>query len=306
MTVSQLSFGCHNLTGGSSWRRSHRLVRCALDLGIRRFDVAPSYGLGTAERTLSYALGQSRYNSNIEITTKFGIAAPRYGRLASWIREPYRGLRQLRPSPTFSSSAWHSVAPRPFKGTALQAADASLRALRVDRIGVFLSHERLDDELAKSFGDAMLDLQRRGMVARVGCSGDVSNISYMLDRAKGAAEILQVPLHQQAQVEAQDKREIRIFNIGKIARKLLQNETFAVVEPDLVDAIPSTYQLDRMGACMAGVLVWLRITCPSAVLIINASTEQRLVSLVSATSELTLGRWASSNRDYLRAEVYRT
>src|SRR5262245_21817575 len=84
-----LSFGCHNITGGSSLGHSIRLIHCAIDHGITNFDVAPSYGLGAAERVLGQALQRK---SVVEVTTKFGIEPKQFGAILAWGREPYKWL----------------------------------------------------------------------------------------------------------------------------------------------------------------------------------------------------------------------
>src|SRR5215470_12404263 len=92
-TLNFLSFGCHNLTGGSSLRKSVRLIHCAMDHGITRFDVAPSYGMGTAEAVVGMAI--RKRSLRVEITTKFGIEPRRLGHFLAWGRTPYRYLRRV-------------------------------------------------------------------------------------------------------------------------------------------------------------------------------------------------------------------
>lgn len=302
MDISRFSFGCHNLTGGSSWLRSQRLIHCALDMGIRRFDVAPCYGLGTAERTLSDALGRRRDSADIEITTKFGILPPRYGQLMAWLREPYRALRSLAlpshgdqlPPPVLATTA-------NFTGTALEAVEASRRALRVDRVGAFLSHERLCGVLAERFADDMRDIVRRGLVGRIGCSGDVSNVAYMQAQSEGLAQIVQIALQHHANGLA--ATELRFFNIGNSTRQLARVPSFAKADADLGDAIPARYELNDFGRRFAGVLVWLELRFPRAILIINASSARRLSALVEATTEPALRHWVYANKSHLESAI---
>lgn len=300
MTFGPLSLGCHNLTGGSSLSRSKRLVHCALDLGIRRFDVAPSYGLGTAEKTLGLALGSRRKSSELEITTKYGIAAPRYGRLAAWLREPYRGLRKLAgraaPSPSITGTA---AAAATTSKSVFAVVECSLRAIGIEQIGALLSHERLSDRWAESFADDVQTLVRRGVVARVGCSGEPAHVSYMLSRMGSVAQIAQVGIRHRAMIP--DALEKRLFNMGALSRELLQNGSFAAAERDLQDALASRYGLDRVGALMAGLIAWATVTDASAVVIVNASSEQRLTRLVTATAEPSLKTWAEVHHRELTA-----
>ena len=298
-----LSLGCHNLTGGSSYRRAHRLVACALELGIRRFDVAPSYGLGTAERTLAHALGPRRNDTDIEITTKFGIAAPRLGFVAAWLREPYRALRRIGSMASGSALAPAQIKrspqpPTPFQGTAQSAVEASLRALRIDRLGVLLSHERLGDNLSERFADDMAEMLGSGIVGRVGCSGDGTNVRHMLARSRGLAAIAQLALHHQVQLQdyAPDAGvlETRLFNLAKFARVITPLMPSHTLGRDLVDVVPARLCLAPVGAALAGVVAWFGVRQPAAVLIINASTDARLLALVVASREHHMRNWAET------------
>jgi aryl-alcohol dehydrogenase-like predicted oxidoreductase len=294
VTARALSLGCHNLTGGSSLLRSRRLVHCALDLGIRRFDVAPSYGLGTAERTLAGALGARRNDPEIEITTKYGIAAPRLGGLAAWLREPYRFLRSRLPQPQSGGSATigrDRISAPAFTGTAIGAAEASLKALGVDRIGAFLSHERLSNELAERYADDMRELLRRGRVAHVGCSGEIANVTEMLAKSRGLASIAQVSVRDHGTIDG--KLELRLFNLGSFARELVRaGGPGTSMLRDLADAVPRRFGLDPVGATLAGVLAWVGQQLPQAICIVNASTDARLAAVVTASAERTVADWA--------------
>ena len=73
--VSQIGLGCGRLVGRSTLIQSARIVETALDLGIRYFDVAPSYGMGTAEEVLGHVTGDSK---EVVIATKVGIPRPHY------------------------------------------------------------------------------------------------------------------------------------------------------------------------------------------------------------------------------------
>ena len=68
-----LGFGCVNLGSASSGRSTRddvRLVREAVDLGVRRFDTADVYGSGASERTLGRALATRR--DEVFVATKGG------------------------------------------------------------------------------------------------------------------------------------------------------------------------------------------------------------------------------------------
>ena len=216
MKVDHLVFGCHNLTGGSSYKRSLNLISCALDLGIKRFDVAPSYGLGTAEAVLSSALGKRRHDPSIEIVSKFGILPPRWGWAAAQIREPYRWLRPARPAEV------QSVPPQPTLRTgseypydARTALERSLRALRIERLSIFLSHELLSENNIADFADAMQKLKCEGLIGRAGCSGHIDNVATMLKAAGPVAEIAQTSILDADSLIC--GAEVRSFNLKQLS-----------------------------------------------------------------------------------------
>lgn len=70
----RIGFGCGRLVGGTSFKESAQLIETAAELGIRYFDSAPSYGLGSAERVLGEVLGG---DTQFQIATKVGISRPK-------------------------------------------------------------------------------------------------------------------------------------------------------------------------------------------------------------------------------------
>jgi Aldo/keto reductase family len=297
-----LSLGCHNLTGGSSYPRSARLVHCALDLGIRRFDVAPSYGFGTAEATLARALGKRRLDPAVEITTKYGIPRPRFGWLAAWVREPCRALSRLRRNALASTSpvgAALALAANGgsaiYVGTARAAVEASLKAMRVDRVAAFLSHERLSAELSELFSSDMAKLLREGLVGKVGCSGELANVTYMLAKGNGVPSVAQVSILHHDMIRCVS--EVRLFNLGTVARRIAQtaNDSGALTA-SLRDALSGLNDLDPTGQALAGVLAAARLRMPKAILIVNASSAERLAAVVEASIKPSLALWALGNK----------
>lgn len=213
--IERILFGCHNLTAGSSSARSRGLVDTAFSLGIRRFDVAPSYGLGTAEAMLARALGARRHS--VEITSKFGILPAPLGVAAAWAREPYRALRRLWPK---AQGPWPSVpaplvprevpAPPVFPFSASTAVLRSLRRLGVDHLDAVLIHERIEGPFALGLGDELAELKRRGLIKRWGVSGARSNVQDMIGLI-GTPDIVQVASDDAESFEWAP--ELRLFNL---------------------------------------------------------------------------------------------
>lgn len=75
-TLSEIGFGCWQLSGASVWTGSNddegiRAVHYAIDKGINFFDVAPVYGFGHAEEVLGRALKGKR--DKVLIASKCGL-----------------------------------------------------------------------------------------------------------------------------------------------------------------------------------------------------------------------------------------
>ncbi|WP_295632400.1 aldo/keto reductase [Novosphingobium sp.] len=299
MNLRYLSFGCHNLTAGSSRTRSERLVHCALDLGLTRFDVAPSYGLGTAERMLGDALGPRRSDPTIDITTKFGILPTRHGAIKAWLREPVRLARRLTgkaeaagapgfvaaqggASPMTEPSEHPDADPR----TPAQAAERSLRALRVERLGALLTHEAVVRARRGAVIDGLSELQSRGVIGKFGHSGELANVLPMLAGADVATRIAQVSILDIPTLPPVG--EVRGFNLARLAHGLL-------ADPITLDTLLGTFDAIDTGTAMSAALAWAHRAWPEAVFLINASTPERLTALVTKLDDARLARWVDAS-----------
>ncbi|MDZ4831582.1 MAG: aldo/keto reductase [Phycisphaerae bacterium] len=149
--VPQIGLGCGALVGRESQRRSSRVIEAALDLGIRYFDVAPSYGMGTAEELLGDVLGTV---PDVIITTKIGPPRPAYSARADRIRRlrkpildrtPFLkaiALRALGRDGTKKVEDRMQRTRYDFSESALRSSlEGSLKRLKRDRVDGFLLHE---------------------------------------------------------------------------------------------------------------------------------------------------------------------
>lgn len=147
--VSCLGLGCARLDGRIGLRRSTQLLETALELGINYFDVAAAYG--TAEEALGSVIGNS---SEVVIATKVGPPRPPYNStkmLLKTIVRPFLDRTvQLKamlkkavttPAPAVSRPRYDFS-----QGAIERSLEESLKRLRRDRVDVFLAHEpnRLD------------------------------------------------------------------------------------------------------------------------------------------------------------------
>lgn len=195
--VAALGFGCAGLFGLPSARDRRAMLESAYGFGIRHFDVAPTYGLGLAEKELS---GFLRAHTDVTVTTKFGMRPSPLGRLAGVAQQPIRhGLNRfphvqdrIRGNPRLPEGRLidrllyterdYSVA------SARRSLMASLRRLRVDHVDYFLVHEpagrRTDHR------DVVGYLEQARQDGLIGCWGPAGNLSrmdagltYLSDRA---------------------------------------------------------------------------------------------------------------------------
>lgn len=103
MLIERMVFGCGRLTGGASEREALALVGACLDAGVRGFDVAPSYGIGTAEAVIGKAL---KHRRDCVIVTKLGSTPDPRGRAKTWARAI---KRLVRPAPPRRGAAFTPV-----------------------------------------------------------------------------------------------------------------------------------------------------------------------------------------------------
>jgi aryl-alcohol dehydrogenase-like predicted oxidoreductase len=173
-TTSRIGLGCARLAAGSTLRQSARVVEAALELGIRYFDVAPSYGMGTAEDVLGAVVGSS---DEVTICTKVGVPRPPYRHGTNLVRRVAMPLFNRAPSvKAVTKSLMRRGTPqgRPpfdYSSSALRAClDESLERLGRDSVDVFLAHEPAVSDLSEDVGDAFRALVDEGLITTFGAA----------------------------------------------------------------------------------------------------------------------------------------
>lgn len=146
-----VGLGCGRLLGRDGLRQSAKIVETALDAGIRYFDVAPSYGVGTAEEVLGQVIGS---NPDVVIATKVGIPRPHYNVLKNKMKllfKPFINrsvrIKQLilrmiqRPAP--AAPSLHDFSMQNVSRTLTE----SLERLGRNTVDVLLAHEPTPEAL---------------------------------------------------------------------------------------------------------------------------------------------------------------
>ena len=173
--TSRLGYGTSGLHGGLSKRASLRLLETAFDAGVRHFDTAPAYGLGGSEAIVGEFL--ARHRGQVSITTKFGLLPPKSKTLFGIARTLLRPL--VAPFPRVKSQVVRTMSAVSVKSAppanvrysveAMQASlGDSLRALRCDRIDLFLLHEAEGIDVNDDLRAALDNQVRKGVIGAWG------------------------------------------------------------------------------------------------------------------------------------------
>jgi len=155
-SVPQIGFGCGRLVGRSNLFHSAKIIETALELGIRYFDVAPSYGLGTAEEVIGHVTADSK---DVIIATKVGLPRPHFSSRYYMIRSVCKSFLDYFPSfKIFARESYTSI-KKNFKNptkcnhdfsekTISDSIGESLKRLKRDSVDVLLAHEPCNSDLS--------------------------------------------------------------------------------------------------------------------------------------------------------------
>lgn len=171
MKIDELIFGCGRLRGGTEEANSRKLIELALDQGIRRFDVAPSYGLGSAESILGAVLAESGISREVKITTKYGIPAPASPSLMLVARRAAKSIVRLVPSlrEVAIRAANTNQGKREIRPDCLiPSIEASLARLKVSTLDGLLLHEPTVESITPILIQRLDSATKSGLIAKYG------------------------------------------------------------------------------------------------------------------------------------------
>lgn len=164
-----LGFGCAGLSLADTPAHHEALLGTAWEAGVRWFDVARSYSYGAAEEILGRFLTGRR--DAAAVVTKFGLAAPTGLAGSPAVRQVARRAVTLVPGlkRRLTSRADAAAPVADFSVAAASASlEASLRALRTDRVDALLLHEATPGALTDELHGWLVDQFRRGTVLHWG------------------------------------------------------------------------------------------------------------------------------------------
>jgi aryl-alcohol dehydrogenase-like predicted oxidoreductase len=186
LVTSRIGLGCGRLVGGSTMRRSQAMIDEALRLGIRYFDVAPSYGMGTAEDVVGSVIGDSQ---DAVVATKVGPPRGHYSTRSNLLRRYVKPALDRLPM-IKSLLRQHVTAPpltreqRPrydFSADRIRrSVNESLDRLKRRRVDVLLLHEPHPDDLTPPLEESMNKLGDDGQIGEWGVGIDAQSTPWNL------------------------------------------------------------------------------------------------------------------------------
>lgn len=171
-----MGFGCARLPGSLSPSEAQTLLETALDSGVSHFDTAPLYGWGAAEPLLGELARRRR--DEMTIVTKAGVAPPG---LAA------RAIAKLSRAP--AHARFNRFAPDQVR----RSLDASLRALRTDRVEALLLHEIAPNQVSDELLGVLQNLKREGKAAAIGLATSADAASVLLREHPSLFDVVQLP-----------------------------------------------------------------------------------------------------------------
>lgn len=191
LDLPRIGVGCAYLTEGFTLDQDRHIVDVAIEAGARHFDVAPSYGMGTAEAILGRALSGRR--QHVSIATKVGQPRNEAGRLRLLVRAALAPTRRLRRQ-VVPARINSSTAPRQLDFSSRfveQSIVDSLRQLQTDYVDVLFLHEVTPGLVTSELVELLQRQRHKGTVRALGLATSPQSIERIQSQWPDVFEVVQ-------------------------------------------------------------------------------------------------------------------
>ncbi|HTM76412.1 MAG TPA: aldo/keto reductase [Devosia sp.] len=191
--TSAIGIGCAYLTEGFDKDRDARIIHAAFDAGARHFDVAPSYGLGTAEGVLGRALKGRR--NRVTIATKVGQAPIAYNRRIILLRSLAAPIRRMVPKLSGAVAKGLRDIAKPATNFAVASLETSLAQslarLQTDYVDVLLLHSARNEDISDEVLGFLEAQRRMGRVRALGIATSREDMGIITAAHPGVFDVVQ-------------------------------------------------------------------------------------------------------------------
>lgn len=189
---NKVGMGCAYLAKEITYTSTNRLVWAAIDNGVNHFDVAPSYGRGTGEKTLGKALLGIR--DRVTIASKVGIEAYPDSNVKLALRALASPLRSYLRSRKIKELNRDKIT-RTKTNFSLKFVDKSLKNslndLRIDTLDVLFLHMVQLDDIRDELLAYIEKVKKDGLVLNVGLATSKTDINNIVDKYPGFFDVHQ-------------------------------------------------------------------------------------------------------------------
>jgi D-threo-aldose 1-dehydrogenase len=190
-----IGFGCGGLHDGHTRKESLRLLEVALNSGIRYFDTARMYGLGSSERLLGEVARRNR--NQMIIASKVGIlpadrsiATRLTSRMVRLLQQAFPRSERRLTRPRSAQIRFHAFSTNELR----KSVETSLKQLKTDYLDILLLHECSSDEAANpAVIEFLIELQKSGKIRAFGTATGIGETIKILQTNRVVTSVVQIP-----------------------------------------------------------------------------------------------------------------